>query len=97
MMFVFRASRFVPRATGFVRRASCFVLRAMRRLRNAKHEGGSVLMEYVVVNLAIAVPLLLMWHLEIYDFATNKWVGEFGLGLQAMFQRVLNGIALPIP
>ena len=58
---------------------------------------GSVLMEYLIVNLAIAVPLLLLWHEGIYDFSTGEWKGEFGLGLQAMFQRVLSGIALPIP
>ena len=54
-------------------------------------------MEYLIVNLAIAVPLLLLWHEGIYDFSTGEWKGEFGLGLQAMFQRVLSGIALPIP
>ena len=58
---------------------------------------GSVLMEYVVVNVGIAVPLLALWHEEVFDFTTQQWVGEFGLGLQAMFQRVLSGIALPIP
>lgn len=58
---------------------------------------GSVLMEYVIVNLAIAVPLLLLWHHGIYNFTTGKWTGEFGLGIQAMFQRVLSGIALPVP
>ena len=60
-------------------------------------DSGSVLMEYVIVNLAVAVPVLMMWHLEIFDFSTNQWVGELGLGIQAMFQRVMSGIALPIP
>ena len=54
-------------------------------------------MEYVIVNLAIAVPLLLLWHKGIFDPLKNEWVGELGLGIQAMFQRVLSGIALPIP
>jgi len=66
-------------------------------MRNRMGERGSVLMEYVIVNLAIAVPLLLMWHTSIFDYSKNEWVGEFGLGIQAMFQRVLSGIALPIP
>ena len=60
-------------------------------------EEGSILMEYVIVNCAIAVPLLLLWHNAIYDFSKSEWVGEFGLGVQAMFQRVLGGIGLPIP
>ncbi len=64
---------------------------------NSRNSEGSVLMEYVVVNLAIAVPLLLMWYLGVYNFATGEWVGDLGVGIKAMFQRVLNGIALPIP
>lgn len=62
-----------------------------------RSEHGSVLMEYVIVNLAIAVPLLLLWHKGVFDPSKNEWVGELGLGIQSMFQRVLSGIALPIP
>ncbi len=54
-------------------------------------------MEYLVVNLFIAVPLLTLWHTQIFDAATNQWIGDLGTGVQAMFQRVLAGIALPIP
>lgn len=63
-------------------------------LRNV---AGSVLMEYLVVNLAIAVPLLIIWHKGIYDYSAGEWVGELGLGIQAMYQRIISGIALPIP
>lgn len=63
-------------------------------LRNAS---GSVLMEYLVVNLAIAVPLLILWHKGIYDSVEGKWIGDLGLGVQAMYQRVMSGVALPIP
>ena len=62
-----------------------------------RNVSGSVLMEYLVVNLAIAVPLLILWHKGIYDFATGEWVGEVGLGIQSMYQRVMSGVALPIP
>lgn len=58
---------------------------------------GSVLMEYVVVNLAIAVPLVLFWQQEIFDPSKNEWTGTVWKGIQAMFQRVQSGIALPIP
>ena len=58
---------------------------------------GSVLMEYLVVNLFIAVPLLELWHVWIFDAGLNQWVGDLGTGIQAMFQRVLAGIALPVP
>ena len=66
-------------------------------MRVAESENGSVLMEYVIVNLAITVPIFLLWHWGIYDSSTGTWKGEFGFGIQAMFQRVLSGIALPIP
>ena len=54
-------------------------------------------MEYMIVNIWIAVPLLLLWHTEIFDSSKNEWVGELGREIIAMFQRVLSGIALPIP
>lgn len=63
-------------------------------IRNAS---GSVLMEYLVVNLAVAVPLLILWHKGIYDSEEGKWIGDLGLGIQAMYQRVMSGIALPVP
>ena len=62
-----------------------------------RDEEGSVLMEYVVVVLAIAVPMFVLWHTEIYNAAEGKYVGYVGLSLQSMFQRVLSMIALPIP
>ena len=58
---------------------------------------GSVLMEYLVVNLAVAVPLLILWHEGIFNASEGKWTGYLGLGIQAMYQRVMSGIALPIP
>lgn len=80
----------------------------MSRLRCARprrsptvHAGdrrsGSVLMEYLVVNLAVAVPLLILWHEGIFNTSKNEWTGYLGLGIQAMYQRVMSGIALPIP
>ena len=63
-------------------------------LRNAS---GSVLMEYLVVNLAITVPLLILWQKGIYDCTVGEWTGELGLGIQAMYQRVMSGVALPLP
>ena len=66
-------------------------------LRRFRADSGSVLMEYVVVNLAIAVPLVCFWQQEIFNPSTNEWVGTVGKGIQSMFQRVSSGIALPIP
>ena len=66
----------------------------INQLRNSS---GSVLMEYLVVNLAIAVPLLILWHKGIYDYTKGEWIGDLGLGIQAMYQRVMSGVALTIP
>lgn len=54
-------------------------------------------MEYVIVNLLIAVPILCFWQLEIFNPSTNEWVGAVGEGIKSMFQRMASGIALPIP
>ena len=62
-----------------------------------RNVSGSVLMEYLVVNLAVAVPLLILWHKGIYDYTTGEWIGEMGLGIQAMYQRVMSGVAIPLP
>ena len=60
-------------------------------------DSGSVLMEYLVVTMAIGVVMVVVWHTQIYDSAKGEYVGQFGLGLKAMFQRVLGYVALPIP
>lgn len=62
-----------------------------------RNVSGSVLMEYLVVNLAVAVPLLILWHKGIYDYTTGEWIGEMGLGIQAMYQRIMSGVAIPLP
>ena len=67
----------------------------MKRL--AEDRGGSILMEYLVVCVMLAVPLMLFLRTQFYNASTGQYLGELGLGLQAMFQRVLGGIALPIP
>ena len=54
-------------------------------------------MEYLVVCVMLAVPLMLLLRTQFYNASTGQYLGELGLGLQSMFQRVLGGIALPIP
>ena len=54
-------------------------------------------MEYLVVTLAIGVVMVVVWHTQIYDSIAGEYVGQFGLGLKAMFQWVLGHITLPIP
>lgn len=72
-------------------------------------EKGSVIMEYVILIVLVAVPIFLFWHgasIEwyggelsfpgIYDFSTGELKGT-GLEIQGFFQRIMSGIALPIP
>ena len=58
--------------------------------------GGSVLMEYVLVCGCIMVLIQWLWKEGIYDFGTG-WTGTIGGVVLAYYQRVLCGIALPVP
>lgn len=62
-----------------------------------RSSSGSVLMEYVVINLAIAMPILFFWHTSVFNPSENRWVGRFGKGIQSAFQKVSSGVGLPIP
>lgn len=68
------------------------------RLR-ATGAGGSVLMEYVVLCSFVAMALILFWRVEIYDFSSGWQEGTLGLGRSVVefYQRVLGGIAMPVP
>ena len=58
-------------------------------------ERGDVLMEYVVVCGIIGIGIVSFLRKEFYDF-DNGYVG-MGLSIQKAFQRVLEGISLPVP
>ena len=58
--------------------------------------GGSVLMEYVLACGCVMVLIEWLWKVGIYDFGTG-WTGWIGGVVLAYYQRVLCGIALPIP
>ncbi len=57
---------------------------------------GSVLMEYVLLCCFTAAVIIEVWHTELYNFDTG-WKGELGRGTVDFYQRVLGGIALPVP
>ena len=65
--------------------------------KTSRSSGGSVLMEYVVVNLCIAVPIITFWHQFVFNPSINRWVGTIGTGIQSMFQKVSSGVGLPVP
>lgn len=53
-------------------------------------------MEYVVLCCCTMAAIVLVWRTELYDY-DKGWTGHFGTGLVNYHQRVLGGIALPIP
>ncbi|MBR6058474.1 MAG: hypothetical protein IKP58_09940 [Victivallales bacterium] len=75
----------------------------MRSLMKMKQDNGSIMMEYIIVTFLTAVPIFLIWHGAealgypgIYDMATGQLKGT-GLEIQAFFQQVMAGIAMPLP
>ena len=58
-------------------------------------EAGDVLLEYVIVCSWIGIAVVKFMHAQFYDF-DNGYVG-MGLSIQKAFQRVLEGISLPVP
>lgn len=70
---------------------------------NLRQDNGSIMMEYVIVTLLAAIPIFLVWHGAevlgypgVYDMSTGQLKGT-GLEIQAFFQQVMAGIAMPLP
>ncbi len=68
-----------------------------------RQDHGSIMMEYIVVTLLAAIPVFLVWHGAealgypgVYDMTTGQLKGT-GLEIQAFFQQVMAGIAMPLP
>ena len=57
---------------------------------------GSVLMEYVVLCCFTALVIVAAWHLDLYN-ADEGWTGTMGRALVDSQQRLLEGIAMPVP
>lgn len=57
---------------------------------------GSVLMEYMVLSCFTALVLIGTWHSALYN-ADEGWTGTMGRGLVNAQQRILGGIAMPVP
>ncbi|MBR4664509.1 MAG: hypothetical protein IKO93_11610 [Lentisphaeria bacterium] len=76
-----------------------------------KSETGSVLMEYVILTMLIGAPLIVFMQAGFYNFdegftQTRQSIDVFGVQVNITtpgimfkhyFQRILTGIALPIP
>ena len=55
---------------------------------------GSVMMEYVIVNTAIAIPIVLTWRELLYNGV--NWI-KLGEDLQTMYCELFRSIMLPFP
>ena len=74
-----------------------------RKMAGLRQDRGSIMMEYIIVTLLAAIPVFLVWHGAealgypgVYDMSTGQLKGT-GLEIQAFFQQVMAGIAMPLP
>ena len=57
---------------------------------------GSILMEYVLVQVLVACLLMLVMNELFYDWGSAKF-GPGGMALKYFYQRLLGGLSLPVP
>ncbi len=57
---------------------------------------GSVLMEYILVQVLVACLLMLIMNELFYNWITASF-GPGGIAVKYFFQRLLGGLSLPIP
>ena len=59
-------------------------------------ECGAVMMEYIIVIVLVAGVLMIFMNKEFFSFETASF-GALGTPIVEMYERVVAGIALPIP
>ena len=57
---------------------------------------GSVLMEYLLVQVLVACLLMVVMNELFYNWGTAKF-GPAGMGIKYFYQRLLGGLSLPVP
>lgn len=57
---------------------------------------GSILMEYMIIQVLVACLLILTLNYTFYNWASGEYVGT-GLRIKYFYQRVLGGLSLPVP
>ena len=62
----------------------------------ASSDGGSVLMEYIIVQVLVACFLMLIMNLYFYNVSTSQF-GPGGVAVKYFYQRLLGGLSLPVP
>ena len=59
-------------------------------------ERGSILMEYVLIQMLVACLLMLVMNELFYNWGTAEF-GPAGAGVKYFYQRLLGGLSLPVP
>ena len=62
----------------------------------AASEQGSILMEYVLVQVLVACLLMIVMNELFYNWGTAE-LGPAGIGIKTFYQRLLGGLSLPVP
>lgn len=57
---------------------------------------GSILMEYIMVQVLVACLLMLVMNELFYNWGTDEF-GPAGMGVKFFYQRLLGGLSLPVP
>ena len=57
---------------------------------------GSILMEYLVVQVLVACLLMLVMNELFYNWGTAQF-GPGGMAIKYFYQRLLGGLSLPVP
>ena len=59
-------------------------------------ERGSILLEYVLIQMLVACLLMLVMNELFYNWGTAEF-GPAGAGVKYFYQRLLGGLSLPVP
>lgn len=57
---------------------------------------GSMLMEYVIIQVLVACLAMATMNALFYDWSLNEF-GPVGAGVKYFYQRLLGGLSLPVP
>ena len=60
-------------------------------------QGGSVLMEYVILLVFVGAILMVASHTLLFGYGPGEGLGPLGQEIQGFFQRTMGGLSLPIP
>ena len=72
------------------------IIQKQRMEKTAESRRGSVLMEYVLVQVLVACLLMAVMNALFYNWGTAEF-GPAGMGIKYFYHRLLGGFSLPVP